>query len=57
MIPNTKLTLIDTNASSIESLEVRVAANEAKLVGITTTVVSTINTTIDAAMAWHEVVE
>lgn len=57
LIPNTKLTLIDTNASSIESLEVRVAANEAKLVGITTTVVSTINTAIDAAMAWHEVVE
>lgn len=57
LIPNTKLTLIDTNASSIESLEVRVAANEAKLVGITTTVVSTINTAIDAAMAWHEVTE
>lgn len=57
LIPNTKLTLIDTNASNIESLEVRVAANEAKLVGITTTVVSTINTAIDAAMAWHEVVE
>lgn len=57
LIPNTKLTLIDTNASSIESLEVRVAANEAKLVGITTTVVSTINTAIGAAMAWHEVVE
>lgn len=57
LIPNTKLTLIDTNASSIESLEVRVAANEAKLVGITTTVVSTINTAINAAMAWHEVVE
>lgn len=57
LIPNTKLTLIDTNASSIESLEVRVAANEAKLVGITTTVVSTINTAINAAMAWHEVVK
>ena len=57
LIPNTKLTLIDTNASSIESLEVRVAANEAKLVGITTTVVSTINTAIGAAMAWHEVTE
>lgn len=57
LIPNTKLTLIDTNASNIESLEVRVAANEAKLVGITTTVVSTINTAIDAAMAWHEVTE
>lgn len=57
LIPNTKLTLIDTNASNIESLEVRVAANEAKLVGITTTVVSTINTAIDAAMAWREVTE
>lgn len=57
LIPNTKLTLIDTNASNIESLEVRVAANEAKLVGITTTVISTINTAIGAAMAWHEVTE
>ena len=57
LIPNTKLTLIDTNASNIDALEVRVAANEAKLVGITTTVVSTINTAIDAAMAWHEVIE
>lgn len=57
LIPETKLTLIDTNASDIDALEVRVAANEAKLVGITTTVVSTINTAIDAAMAWHEVVE
>ena len=57
LIPNTKLTLIDTNASDIDALEVRVAANEAKLVGITTTVVSTINTAIDAAMAWHEVTE
>ena len=43
--------------SDIDALEVRVAANEAKLVGITTTVVSTINTAIDAAMAWHEVTE
>lgn len=57
LIPETKLALIDTNASGIEALEVRVAANEAKLVGITTTVVSTINTAIDAAMAWHEVTE
>ena len=57
LIPNAKLTLIDTNASDIDALEVRVAANEAKLVGITTTVVSTINTAINAAMAWHEVVE
>lgn len=57
LIPETKLALIDTNASDIDSLEVRVAANEAKLVGITTTVVSTINTAIDAAMAWHEVTE
>lgn len=55
LIPETKLALIDTNASDIDALEVRVAANEAKLVGITTTVVSTINTAIDAAMAWHEV--
>lgn len=57
LIPETKLALIDTNASDIGALEVRVAANEAKLVGITTTVVSTINTAIDAAMAWHEVTE
>ena len=57
LIPKTKLALIDTNASDIDALEVRVAANEAKLVGITTTVVSTINTAIDAAIAWHEVVE
>lgn len=57
LIPETKLALIDTNASEIDALEVRVAANEAKLVGITTTVVSTINTAIDAAMAWHEVTE
>lgn len=57
LIPETKLALIDTNASDIDALEVRVAANEAKLVGITTTVVSTINTAIDAAMAWHEVIE
>lgn len=57
LIPETKLALIDTNASDIDALEVRVAANEAKLVGITTTVVSTINTAIDAAMAWHEVTE
>lgn len=57
LIPETKLALIDTNTSGIEALEVRVAANEAKLVGITTTVVSTINTAIDAAMAWHEVTE
>lgn len=57
LIPKTKLALIDTNASDIDALEVRVAANEAKLVGITTTVVSTINTAIDAAMAWHEVTE
>lgn len=57
LIPETKLALIDTNASNINALEVRVAANEAKLVGITTTVVSTINTAIDAAMAWHEVTE
>lgn len=57
LIPETKLALIDTNASGINALEVRVAANEAKLVGITTTVVSTINTAIDAAMAWHEVTE
>lgn len=57
LIPKTKLALIDTNASDIDALEVRVAANEAKLVGITTTVVSTINTAIDAAMAWHEVIE
>lgn len=57
LIPETKLALIDTNASDINALEVRVAANEAKLVGITTTVVSTINTAIDAAMAWHEVTE
>ena len=57
LIPETKLALIDTNASDIDALEVRVAANEVKLVGITTTVVSTINTAIDAAMAWHEVTE
>lgn len=57
LIPETKLALIDTNASDIDALEVRVAANEAKLVGITTTVVSTINTAINAAMAWHEVTE
>lgn len=57
LIPETKLALIDTNASDIDALEVRVAANEAKLVGITTTVVSTISTAIDAAMAWHEVTE
>lgn len=57
LIPETKLALIDTNASDIDALEVRVAANEAKLVGITTTVVSTINTAIAAAMAWHEVTE
>lgn len=57
LIPETKLALIDTNALDIDALEVRVAANEAKLVGITTTVVSTINTAIDAAMAWHEVTE
>ena len=57
LIPETKLALIDTNASDIDALEVRVAANEAKLVGITTTVVSAINTAIDAAMAWHEVTE
>lgn len=57
LIPETKLALIDTNASDIDALEVRVAANEAKLVGITTTVVSTISTAIDAAMAWHEVIE
>ena len=57
LIPKTKLALIDTNASDIDALEVRVAANEAKLVGITTTVVSTINTAINAAMAWHEVTE
>lgn len=57
LIPEAKLALIDTNASDIDALEVRVAANEAKLVGITTTVVSTINTAIDAAMAWHEVTE
>lgn len=57
LIPETKLALIDTNALGIEALEVRVAANEAKLAGITTTVVSTINTAIDAAMAWHEVAE
>lgn len=57
LIPETKLALIDTNTSDIDALEVRVAANEAKLVGITTTVVSTINTAIDAAMAWHEVTE
>lgn len=57
LIPETKLALIDTNASDIDALEVRVAANEAKLVGITTTVVSTINTAIDAAMAWHEITE
>lgn len=57
LIPETKLALIDTNASDIDALEVRVAANEAKLVGITTTVVSTINTAINAAIAWHEVVE
>lgn len=57
LIPETKLALIDTNASSIDALEVRVAANEAKLVGIATTVVLTINTAIDAAMAWHEVTE
>lgn len=55
LIPETKLVLIDTNASDIDALEVRVAANEAKLVGITTTVVSTINKAIDAAMAWHEI--
>lgn len=57
LIPEAKLALIDTNASGIESLEVRVAANEAKLVGITTTVVSTINTAIAASMAWYEVTE
>lgn len=57
LIPETKLALIDTNTSDIDALEVRVAANEAKLVGITTTVVSTINTAIGAAMAWHEVTE
>ena len=57
LIPETKLALIDTNASDIDALEVRVAANEAKLVGITTTVVSTINTAIDAAMTWYEVTE
>ncbi len=57
LIPETKLALIDTNASDIDALEVRVAANEAKLVGIATTVVLTINTAIDAAMAWHEVTE
>ena len=57
LIPETKLALIDTNALDIDALEARVAANEAKLVGITTTVVSTINTAIDAAMAWHEVTE
>lgn len=57
LIPETKLALIDTNSSDIDALEVRVAANEAKLVGITTTVVSAINTAIDAAMAWHEVTE
>lgn len=57
LIPETKLALIDTNASDIDALEVRVAANKAKLVGITTTVVSTINTAIDAAMAWHEITE
>lgn len=57
LIPEAKLALIDTNASDIDALEVRVAANEAKLVGVTTTVVSTINTAIDAAMAWHEVTE
>lgn len=57
LIPETKLALIDTNASDIDALEARVATNEAKLVGITTTVVSTINTAIDAAMAWHEVTE
>lgn len=55
LIPEAKLALIDTNASDIDALEVRVAANEAKLVGITTTVVSTINTAINAAMAWYEV--
>lgn len=53
LIPNAKLTLIDTNASDIAALEVRVAANEAKLAGITTTVVEAIS----SAMAWHEVTE
>lgn len=57
LIPETKLALIDTNALDIDALEVKITANEAKLVGITTTVVSTINTAIDAAMAWHEVTE
>lgn len=57
LIPNAKLTLIDTNASNIASLEVRVAANETKLAGITTTVVETISSAISSAMAWHEVTE
>lgn len=60
LIPETKLALIDTNASDIDALEVRVAANEAAITKLnadantTGSVLNTVNTAIDAAMAWHE---
>lgn len=63
LIPQEKLTLIDTNASDIDVLEVRVAANENALKVLNGTaetkgsVLNTVNAAIDAAMAWHEVNE
>lgn len=63
LIPNAKLTLIDTNASDIDALEDRVAANESALTilngsaSTTGSVLNTVNIAIDAAMAWHEVTE
>lgn len=60
LIPEAKLTLIDTNASDIAALETRVAGAEGKLstlmAGADTTgsVLNTVTTAIGDALAWHE---
>ena len=61
LIPETKLALIDTNATDISNLEARVAANENKLkvlqgdANTVGSVLNTVNTAIEAALAWYEV--
>lgn len=63
LIPDAKLTLIDTNASDIEVLETRVDSNEAALAILNGnadtegSVLNKVNIAINTAMAWHEVTE
>lgn len=60
LIPEEKLKLIDTNATSIEALKARVEANEAALATLngdastSGSVINTVNSAINSALEWNE---